>query len=331
MSLKIVKSTDVITIEQLIATIYSNPGLGKTSLGFTAHKPLLLDFDGGVYRAWNRGDSVVVKNWSDVAGITADDLKPYKTLVVDTAGRALDALAVDIIKENPKMGRGGGSLSLQGFGVLKDRFKAFTNLIRSFGLDIVLLVHGDEQKSGDDIIERLDAQGASKNEIYKQSDLMGRLKIEGGKRVLNFNPTDTAFGKNPAGLPVIEVTRDPELLGKVLDETKAVLNKLTEAQTAAAAELSEWKGKFEQLEDAQAFNAMIESVRAEASEPVRQNAGRLLVKVGKDKGLTYDAKKKSFLVKESQPTAEKKTEASEPEEATVDQGDVTPTQERKAA
>ena len=343
MSLRITKATDVITIEHLIATIYGNPGLGKTSLAFTAERPLLLDFDGGVYRAINRSDCVQVSSWADVESITAEDVNGYKTLVLDTAGRALDMLALDIIQKNPKMGRGSGSLTLPGFGELKDRFKNFTNLIRSFGLDIVLLVHGDEQKNGDDLIERIDATGSSKNEIYKQSDLMGRLKIDKGKRVLNFNPTDTAFGKNPAGLPVLEVPdfkKDPEthFLARVLADTKAAINKMTEAQTAASNELLAWKAKYEKLESAEQFNDMIGTVAKEASEPVRQNAGRLLVKVGRDKGLVYDAKKKSFVVKQSskpapeKTTEEKKAEASEPEEAAVDsKSDVTPEQERKAA
>lgn len=299
MSLRITKSTDPITVEQLITTVYAAPGLGKTSIGFTAEAPLLLDFDGGVYRSGNRGDAVQVKSWADVAGISAADLKGYKTLVIDTGGRALDCLAVDIIKESPKLGRSGGSLTLQGFGVLKDRFKSYTNLVRSFGLDIVILVHSDEQKSGDDIQERLDAQGSSKNEIYKISDLMGRLKIEGGKRVLNFNPTDTSFGKNPAGLPALQVpsfATESQFLAKVIADTKAALNKLTAAQSEAAAELNSWKAKFEKLDDVDKLNAMIAEVGKEASEPVRINAGRLLVKVGKEKGFTYDSKAKKFAV-----------------------------------
>ena len=324
--LRITKGTDAITIEHLIATIYANPGLGKTSLGFSANNPLLLDFDGGVHRACNRRDCVRVTSWADVDSITKDDLKGYDTLVLDTAGRALDMLALDIIQKNPKMGRGSGSLTLPGFGELKDRFKNFTNLIRSFGLDIVLLVHGDEQKNGDDIIERIDATGSSKNEIYKQSDLMGRLKIEKGKRVLNCNPTDTAFGKNPAGLPVLEVPdlrANPEtrFMAKVLADTKAAINKLTKEQTEAANELLEWKGKFEKLESAEQYNAMIDTVAKGASDAVRQNAGRLLVKVGKDNGLVWDGKKKSFVVKESKPKSEAK----------ADESDVTPAQEKQAA
>lgn len=293
--LRILKASEPITVEQIIATIYAAPGLGKTSTGYTAESPLLLDFDGGAYRAANRGDTVQVKSWSDVSSITAEDLKSYKTLVMDTAGRALDHLAADIIAANPKMGRG-GALTLQGFGELKAKFIAYTKLVRSFGLDMVLLVHSDEQKSGDDINERLDVQGGSKNEIYKVSDLMGRLKIEAGKRVLNFSPTDTAFGKNPAGFPKIAVpdfSADAHFLSKIIGDTKASLNKQTEAQQKVASEIADWKTQFDGLQTVDDLNAMIPKAE-KASEPVRDNVKRLLVKTGQSKGFQFDKKAKAF-------------------------------------
>jgi hypothetical protein len=60
---------------------------------------------------------------------------------------------------------------------------------------------------------------------------------------------------------------------------------------------------------------MIGTVSSEASEAVRANAGRLLVKVARDKGLSFDGKSRQFIVKEgAQPEpqaqpAERKAEA----------------------
>lgn len=299
MTLRILKASDPMEVTQLAVCIYAPPGVGKTSLSFTAASPLLLDFDAGAYRSANRGDAVQVKAWADVAAISADDLKAYKTLVIDTAGRALDCLAVDIIANNPKHGRG-GALTLQGYGELKSRFIAYTKLVRSFGLDIVMLAHSDEQKSGDDMIERLDVQGGSKNEIYKAADVMGRIKLKNGKRVLNFNPTDTAFGKNPAGFPELDIpdfSADPHFLAGIITRTKEALNKQTEAQKQTAKELADWQVKFDGAKTANDLNALIPET-TKASDAARDNVKRLLVKVGKAKGFAFDAKAKTFKVAE---------------------------------
>jgi len=300
MALKITKATDSIEVKNLTVCIYAAPGIGKSTLAFTADSPLLIDFDQGAYRAGNRGDVVQVSSWSDVANITAEDLKPYKTLVVDTAGRALDALTAAIIADNPKMGRG-GALTLQGFGELKARFIAWTKMIRSFGLDVVLISHADEQRSGDEIIERLDIQGGSKNEIYKAADVMGRLYLSQGKRILNFSPTDTAFGKNPAQLPPLEVphyAENPQFLAGVIAQIKAELNKQSESQKEVASMLADWKAKIDEAKTADDFSALIPQTQ-ELDERVRDNVKRLLAKVAKSKGFQFDKKTGKFSAAEA--------------------------------
>ena len=202
MALRIISANEPMKVDQLVVTIYGQPGVGKTSLGFTAESPLLLDFDHGAYRAMGRKDTVDVSAWSDVTHIEASDLDGYKTIVVDTAGRALDALAADIIRREPKLGRG-GALTQQGWGRLKSEFTSWLTLLRSFGLDVVLIAHGTEKMDGDETIVRLDVAGGSKDEIYKSADMMGRLFIRGGRRMISFDPTDTAYGKNPASFSAL--------------------------------------------------------------------------------------------------------------------------------
>lgn len=45
MALRIISANEPMKVDQLVVTIYGQPGVGKTSLGFTAESPLLLDFD----------------------------------------------------------------------------------------------------------------------------------------------------------------------------------------------------------------------------------------------------------------------------------------------
>jgi len=269
MALKITKASEPIRVERLNMVVYGPPGLGKSSLAFTAEAPLMLDFDNGAHRAAHRKDVVRVSDWSDVASITAEDLASYKTIIMDTAGRALDALTVDIIRSNPKHGWG-GLLSLQGYGELKARFLAFLKLLNRFGKDVVLIAHMDEQRSGDDIVERLDVQGGSKNEIYKAADAMGRLSMVNGKLLLRFSPSDAAFGKNPGQLDPLTVPHcdSPEFSGflaSVIQRTKDRLNALSEEQQAAMEEQNWFRETLPVVSDAESINELIP--RAKAAGP----------------------------------------------------------------
>jgi hypothetical protein len=288
MPLKIVRASEPIAVERLNMVIYGPPGIAKTSVAFTAAAPLLLDFDKGSHRAANRKDVVVVSDWSDVAGMTADDLAPFSTIVVDTAGRALDSLTVDIIRANPKHGRG-GALTLQGYGELKARFGAFLKLLNSFGKDVVLIAHMDEQRNGDDVIERLDVQGGSKGEIYKAADAMGRIVIINGQRRLLFSPTDAAFGKNPGQLePLVIPAQDSpqfaDFLARVIRQTKDKLNELTEDQRKAQAALTKFTTTLAEAETADQINAML----AAAKKGGEAYKALLNKRATKDLGLSFD-------------------------------------------
>ena len=261
MALRIVTAASPITVERLNTVIYGQPGIGKTSVAFTADTPLLLDFDQGAHRAANRKDIVQVRAWSDVAGISEEDLAGYNTVIVDTAGRALDVLTADIIRRNAKLGRG-GALTLQGYGALKAEFIAWLKLLNGFGKDVVLIAHMDEQRNGDEIIERLDVQGGSKGEIYKAADAMGRISIRDGKRWLNFSPTDAAFGKNPGQLEPLQVPHKdaPEFdgfLAGVIASIKSALNALTEEQAAQQATLDKLRLALADVEDAAGINQLV--------------------------------------------------------------------------
>lgn len=299
--LKIVREIDPIEVKQLTVCLYAPPGIGKTSIGFTANKPLLLDFDNGAYRSAFRKDSVQVRAWAEVDAITEQDLIAYETVIVDTAGRALDSLTSHLIAQNPKLKGYGGALSLQGYGSLKGSFVPWLKMLHGFGKDVVLLAHMDEQRNGDEIVERLDVQGGSKGEIYKAADAMGRLFISKGARYLNFSPTDTAFGKNPAALPVVSVpdyATSPNFLGDLIATIKKSLNEASEVQKRAASELADWNAKFAEAANAAQFNALIPDCD-KASDVVKANVKRLLVKVAKEKGFEYDAKEKTFKAREA--------------------------------
>jgi len=292
--LKITRAADPIRVERLNMVVYGPPGLGKTSLAFTAEAPLLLDFDNGSHRAINRKDVVQVSSWADVANITADDLAAFKTIIVDTAGRALDAITADIIRTDPK-GHKNGALTLPGYGTLKTRFITFLKLLNSFGKDVVLIAHMDEQRNGDDLIERLDVQGGSKGEIYKAADAMGRLSMINGKLLLRFSPSDAAFGKNPGQLPPLDVPHadSPDFdgfLGRVIQQTKDKLNELSEEQKAAAEEQQWFRDALPKINEAGNLNDLISRATVGGTA-----CKALLHKRAEEIGLHFDKKAGAYV------------------------------------
>lgn len=302
MALKITRSDEVITVDTLCMTVYSQPGLGKTSLSFTASRPLLLDFDKGAHRAVDRKDVVQVADWRDVAGISAADVASYDTIIIDTVGKALDVLAQDIIRGNSRLSNG-GALSQQGWGQLGVRFSAFLKLLRGFGKDVILIAHMDEQKDGDQIKERLKISGGSKDLVLTDSDVIARISIINKARYLVFSPTETAFGKDPAGLgefPIPDAS-SPEYadcLTRVISATKEKLNALSEAQVAHKAEVEWFTSTLPGMTDADQINAVL----GRAS-----NAGRDIAKMvaarAKALGLTFDRDRGEYVFTEQKDVA----------------------------
>lgn len=300
MALRITRASDPLTVDQLVVCIYAPPGLGKSTLGFSAHKPLMLDFDKGAHRAANRKDSVQVNDWQDVTDISADDLADFDTVVIDTAGRALDLLSADIIRRNPKQGRG-GALTLQGYGALKSEFTSWLKHIRTMGKDVVLIAHSSEDKSGDDLIERIDMQGGSKGEVYKVADAMGRLSMVPGKKfpVLNFSPSDAAFGKNPGQLDPInvpDISTDPEFLGCVIDQIKARLNRLNDEQREQMAAIQEWLDKIADANGVDEINALVEECKALPSA-ISETVKGALHRHATKSDLEFDKKAGGYIMK----------------------------------
>lgn len=293
MPLKITRAEEPIPVDRLVVVIVGQPGICKTSLSYTASKPLLFDFDNGSYRAIGRKDTVLIKSWADVEGMTRDDVDGFDTIVIDTVGRALDYLTTDIIEKNYKHGSQ-GSLNQAGWGMLKSRFTAFVGQFKTWGKDVVLIAHMKEEIGGDATLERLDVQGGSKGEIYKAADCMGRLTIQNGKRVLLFSPTDAAFGKNPAQLPPIQVPDQTSphfehFLAGIITATKEKLNQMTEAQKEALEEQRWFEKALAEVDTPSKLNGLIERSKT-APEVCR----KMIVRKAKELDYSFDRVKGEY-------------------------------------
>ena len=302
--LKIHRASDPIEITQLKAMFYGQPGSGKSSLAFTTEAPLMLDFDGGAHRSAFRQDAVRVHSWDEVAAISGDDLKGYKTLIVDTVGRALDFLATSLIANDPKLARKTGDLTLQGYGALKSSFAQWIGRINTLGLDVVMIAHDKESTNERDIkIVRPDIVGGTYHEVFKLADAVGYLYLEGKKRVLDFNPTENYVGKNPAQFELLtlpEFTLEPQYGASLLAEIKTTLGAISAEGQKIVAALSEYREKLAAIESTEAMTELLAEVNA-IEDPLKAQVKSVMNERVKELGFEYDKKAKSFVAPESEP------------------------------
>lgn len=304
----ITKASDPIEVKTLCLTIYSQPGLGKTSLSFTASRPLLLDFDKGAHRAVDRRDVVQVTDWNEIANIKAADVADYDTVVIDTAGKALDTLAQDIIKNNSRLAFG-GALNQQGWGQLGVRFGAFLRLVRGFGKDVILIAHMDEQKDGDAIKERLKVQGGSKDLLLTDSDVIARISIFNKERHLIFSPTETSFGKDPAGLVSMPIpdAKDPAFqtcMAEIIQSVKDKLNAMSDAQLAHKTEVAWFSQILPEIKTADDINEILGRAKRAGKD-----VAKMVVARAADLGLEYDAATAGYVYLEEMDMSQSEGEA----------------------
>ena len=166
--------------------------------------PLLFDFDQGIHRvrAEDRRDYITMTSWEEAEQALSEDLSAYNTIVIDTAGKALELLAMSIIRDNPK-NAAGGQLSQRGWGVLRDRFSLWRRRVEMLGKNLVFVAHDKEDRGDDENskIVRPDISGGTLKLLVRDMDLMGYMESRSNVPVVNFSATDKSWGKNTAQLP----------------------------------------------------------------------------------------------------------------------------------
>lgn len=296
--MKITKGTEPIAVPHPVFMLVGEPGISKSSLAMSMLDSLNLDFDEGVHRAINRRDSIQVPTWAVIEELLADErnLAPYQSVIVDTVGRCLDKLAVEIIRKDAKLGRG-GALTQQGWGQLKSRFAFFIERLKALDKDILLVSHAKEDKDGDLRVARPDIQGGSLGEVLKSADFVGYLYMSGTQRILDFSPCDRFIGKNPAGwdrMLVPPPERATDFFAKLYAQGREALGRISDVSAAALREVEAWRLRIAACTTAAAYNALIPEIGA-LGPLLKPQIAKLLLDVAKSAGIEFDKDTKQFI------------------------------------
>lgn len=313
--MKLYKATDEIAVDCPTVTIVSDPGVGKSTLGNGAEKGLTLDADLGAHRAKNRRDTARPETWRDIEELIGGGqdaylkesfgktFADYSTVVVDTAGAALDFLTLDIIEKNSKHGAA-GSLSQQGWGVLKTRFGGFKSTLVAQRKNLVFLCHAKEEKSGDRLIVRPAVQGGSLAILLASSDVIGYMHMEGKQRVIEWNPSETWIAKSP-GWPTQKVpdyAADPDFLAKIQQRARLDLGKMSADSAIAANQVASFLEGIACAASLDDLNTLVANSDALPTIVKAQIRTPLAEKV-KEMGAIYDKKAKVYVPKAAEVAA----------------------------
>lgn len=183
--------------------VYGMGGVGKTTFGATAPKPLLVDCENGAKYFGLRGidvDVAKVGSWSDLEGIF-DVAKSgeYETIVIDPVGELMEKLKRYMIaKADRKLVQADGSPSMAGWGWLKDTMRATIKTLRDSGVHLILVAHVDEKADEDRLVKRPMIMTKLSDELVNMVDIVGYMTTvqdpdDGEKRVILVDPASDKY------------------------------------------------------------------------------------------------------------------------------------------
>lgn len=299
------KPSELEAKQTITMLVYGQPGVGKTTLAVSAPDAVLFDYDGGVQRinGAHQTLTVQIRSWEDTSEALDEIVASYpevKTIVIDTVGKMLDFMSDYIVRNNSRMKKSDGTLSLQGYGLRKSMFIDFIKKTAVLGKNIIFVAHEKEEKRGDDTVKRPDIGGSSANDLVKELDLVGYMQMLGKDRTIAFNPTEAYYAKNTCNLPA--VTKIPLVVdetGMAVDDNNFVRRVLATYKKTQAATQEETR-KYDKLVDnirtavtaaqnAEGLNAILESIEKTQVYNSKMVGEKMVAQKAKALGLNFNA------------------------------------------
>ena len=314
MALEIIAPNEPMPVNAIKVYIYGDPSMGKSSLGMTTRKALIIDADKGAYRtgALRRAPVQIAENWIQVANLTEQDLEPFDTIVIDTIGRLLEMVRSHLANDSRNT-KGDGSLKLNVQGTANNIFQTFVNRMIGYGKNVVFLAHATEDKDDDLVIRRPDLGGKNRQEIYRLSDCMAYFTYEANQkgssnRVLKFGWGANYHSKdcpNLGNVNVPDLADNPTFLGDLIESIKTHLNTLTPEQRESVEREQTWIHFMQLCNEAQYasdINNLMELMAENVEHPqyLNKNMWYAIQKAAKDLNMVYDQQRKRWFETEAQ-------------------------------
>lgn len=299
--------------QPIIAMIYGQPGIGKTTFACSSPNPILLDFDRGAHRVAAQviNDAVRFDNFEDVLKfLTSEEIKNYDTLIIDTVSDILNLMTAYIIKfykdtkKDIKIVNSTNILNIQGWTILKNNFLKFFDMLRQINKNLIFISQEqeifNEEKNLKEI--RPDVSKSIISFLVSKTDILGYMSMRDSSRCISFSPTENYIAKNCYNLPkIIDITNNYSSFDSVVLENIRKYHAYNNSQKEAYFKLiSENENKISQIQDIVDLNVIYSDLKAQKpvgdsqtkwKKNLQNKAKELGAKFDIERSVFYDIKK----------------------------------------
>ena len=186
----------------VVMMLYGEGGVGKTTFGASAPKPIIADCENGAKYFGMRGISVDVaqiEKWADMREfLDYVKIDKVETIVVDPMGELMDKLKRHMLaRGDTKLVQKDGSPTMAGWGWLKKTMRDFIKVLRDTGKNVILIAHLEENKDEDRIVKRPKIETKISDDIVNMVDVVGYMTVvqeEGEtKRIIIVDPGNDKY------------------------------------------------------------------------------------------------------------------------------------------
>lgn len=212
--MKIHNTSDASVKPSVLMLVYGQGGVGKTTFTSTAPKALLADCENGSKYFGLRGikmDVASIENWGDIQEFYKYvKTSPHETIVVDPIGELMEKLKVHIINSKEKKWvQYDGSLTIAGWGEMKDRMRQFVKAVRDLNKHMILVAHVEEKDDDGKIVKRPKIMTKLSEEMIALVDVVGFMEVVKSvnpqtgepedKRIIRVQPSEKYESKDRTG------------------------------------------------------------------------------------------------------------------------------------
>lgn len=211
--MKIHNTSDSSVKPSVLMLVYGQGGVGKTTFASTSPKPIIADCENGSKYFGLRGikvDVATIDTWTDIQEFYKFVKESeHETIIVDPIGELMEKLKIHLVNSKEKKWvQYDGSLTMAGWGEMKERMRNFVKTIKTLNKHMILVAHVEEKEDEGKMIKRPKIMTKMSEELVALVDVVGYMEMVkqvsengevGDKRIIRVQPSEKYESKDRTG------------------------------------------------------------------------------------------------------------------------------------